>query len=173
MRCTENQTKKKAEANKKKAQNWKTNKSAKLRRTFLLCKNTFPRCGNKDQKTGPKTAALRCRANQTERKRQLAKLASKEAGRTHLAAETTAERREDKTGKQTLKKYFVNIHKRTSKTTHETHGYPTHRPPPRRQTATPPKGPPKTQTDLRQILAWVLDQCHGTPTTLKVRSTCQ
>ena len=171
MRCTENQTKKKRKQTKK-AQNWKTKKSAKLRRTFLLCKNTFPRCWNTDQKTGPKTAALRCRANQTERKRQLAKLASKEAGRTHLAAETTAERREDKTRKQTLKKYFVNIHKRTSKTTHETHGYPTHRPPPPAPNRhPPPKGPPKTQTD--QILAWVLDQCHGTRTTLKVRSTCQ
>ena len=34
----------------KKAQNWKSKKSAKLQRTFLLCKNTFPRCGNTDRK---------------------------------------------------------------------------------------------------------------------------
>ena len=36
--------------------------------------------GTRTEKTSPKTAALRCRANQTERKQQLAKLASKEAG---------------------------------------------------------------------------------------------
>ena len=112
-----------------------TKKSAKLKNQE----------GNTGQKSGPKTAALRCRANQTERKRQLAKLASKEAGRTHLAAETTAERREEKRreDKQTTsEKKFVNIHKRTSKTTHETHGHPTHRPPTWRQTATPPPPPP-------------------------------
>ena len=65
-------------------QKWKSKISSKLQRTFVLCKNTFPRCGNTDQKTGPKTSAVRCKANQNERKRQLAKLASKEAGRTHL-----------------------------------------------------------------------------------------
>ena len=57
--------------------------------------------GNTDQKTGPKTAALRCRANQTERKQQLAKLASKEE-RTHL------KRRHQREEKQTSKQSKLN-----------------------------------------------------------------
>ena len=94
VRCTANQTKKKAEANKKSAK-LKNQEERKASRTFLLCKNTFPQCGNTDQKTGPKTAALRCRANQTERKRQLAKLASKEAGRTHLRGDDSRETKQN------------------------------------------------------------------------------
>ena len=59
-------TKHKTEANKK-VQKWRSKMSAKLERTYLLCKNRFPRCGKMDQKTSPKTAALRCRANQTNK----------------------------------------------------------------------------------------------------------
>ena len=144
-----------------------------------LCKNTFPRCGNTDQKTSPKTAALRCRANQTERKRQLAKLASKEAGRTHLAAETTAERREEKRRqanklwKNTLLIYIKEHQRQHTRRTATPRTDPPPSPGAKPPPPPPPKGPTKTQTDQRQILAWVLDQCHGTQTTLKVRFTCQ
>ena len=167
--CGAEQTRPKKSGSKKKAQKWKSKKSAKLQRTFLLCKNKFPRRGNTDQKIGPKTAALWCWGNQTERKQQLAKEASKEAERTHLRGDGSREKK----SKQTLKKYFVIIHKRTSQTTHKTHGHPHPAtpptpspppppPPPNRPPPPPQNDPPKTPTDQRQILAWVLDQCHWT-----------
>ena len=138
----------------------------------MLCKNTFPRCGNTNQKTGPKTAALRCRANQTEneskQKKAKKKNQDKRKASTNLLAlqehiptmwehgpENQSENRssamqskpdrekakasqasEQRSGKnspgrrqqrskaRTLKKHFVSTHKRTSKTTHKTHGHP-------------------------------------------------
>ena len=118
--------------------------SAKLQRTFLLCKNTFPRCGNTDLETGPKAPALRCRANQTERKRQLAKLASEEAERTHLRRrQQTADRRETK---QKLWKNFLLVQRKEHQRQHTrrtSQPHPARDPPPApKRHPTPPKDPP-------------------------------
>ena len=131
----------------KKAQNWKSKMSAKLQRTFLLCKNIFPRCGNTDLETGPKAPALRCRANQTERKRQLAKLASEEAERTHLRRrQQAADRRETK---QKLWKNFLLVQRKEHQRQHTRRTANPHpaRDPPRRQNANhhPLKDPPNTR----------------------------
>ena len=158
MRCTANQTKKKRKQTKK-AQNWKSKKSAKLQRTFLLWRTHSHDVGTRTEKTGPKTAALRCRANQTERKQQLAKLASKEAGRTHLAGDDSRQKRsQNKLWKHILLVYIKEHQRQHTRRT----ATPTKRPPRRR--TPPPKRPPpqKTPTDQRQILAWVLEHCHGT-----------
>ena len=121
--------------------------SAKLQRTFLLCENTFQRCGNTDQETGPKAAALRCRANQTERKRQLAKLASEEAERTHLRRrQQTAETADSRETKQKLWKIILLVHRKEHQRQHTrrtANPHPARDPPPPRPGAkTPPITPP-------------------------------
>ena len=137
MLCSAQQTRpKKAHANKKALAN---KKSAKLKiqeerkasTNLLALQEHIPTMWEHGPKTGPETAALRCRANQTERKRELAKLASKEAGRTHLAGDDSREEKR-KQSKQALKKHFVSIHKSTSK----------HQRQHTRRTATPTQRPP-------------------------------
>ena len=84
---------KKAEANKKSAK-LKIQEERKASTNLLALQEHIPTMWEHGpKKTGPKTAALRCRANQTERKQQLAKLASKEAGRTHLAGDDSRQKR--------------------------------------------------------------------------------
>ena len=83
-----------------------------------------------------------------DRKKAPASKASEQRSGKNSPEETAAERIEERqTSKQILKKYFVSIHKRTSETTHKTHGHPhpATPPPPRRQTATPPPQRPPPQ----------------------------
>ena len=82
VRCTANQTKK--GANNQKSAKLKNQEEREASTNLLALQEHIPTMWEQGQNTGPKTAAPRCRANQTERRRQLAKLASKEAGRTHL-----------------------------------------------------------------------------------------
>ena len=86
-----------------------------------------------------------------DRKKAPASKASEQRSGKNSPEETAAERIEERqTSKQILKKNFVSIHKRTSETTHKTHGHPhPATPPPRRQTATPPPTtpPPKKNTN--------------------------
>ena len=92
MRCTANQTKKSGSKQKKrKTEN--PRRAQSFNEPSCFARTHSHDVGTRTEKTGPKTAALRCRANQTERKQQLAKLASKEAGRTHLAGDDSRQKR--------------------------------------------------------------------------------
>ena len=88
-----NPDQKKAEANKKKRKIENPRRAQSFNEPSCFARTHSHDVGTRTEKTGPKTAALRCRANQTERKQQLAKLARKEAGRTHLAGDDSRQKR--------------------------------------------------------------------------------
>ena len=141
---------KKAEANKKRSK-MKIQEERKASTNLLALQEHIPTTwehGPKNRSENRSSAVQ----SKPDRKKAPASEASGQRSGKNSPEETAAERREERqTSKQLPKKYFVSIHKRTSETTHKTHGHPhpaTPPPPPAAKLPPPPRQrPPQKNTN--------------------------
>ena len=161
MRCTANQTKKSAckqkSASEQKSAKLKIQEERKAPTNLLALQEHIPTMWEHGPKTGPETAALRCRAKQTERKRELAKLASKEAGRTHLAGDDSREEKR-KQSKQALKNtllVYIKEHQNIKDNTRDARPPPPSDPPPPAPNRHPPTDPPQKKRQPTNAKFWL------------------
>ena len=128
--CGAEQTRPKESGRKqKKAQNWKSKKSAKLQRTFLLCKNTFPRCGNTDRKNGSENRSSAVQSKPDRKKARASQASEQRSGKNSPGRRR--QQTEETQSKNKLWKNIVLVYIKEHQRQHT------------RRTATPPPPPPK------------------------------